>query len=81
MIREIGRPENIEEMLKDQYGNYVFQKALSLAPPELQDEILKNTKLKLSALRETTYGKKVHTKLVKTYPQLQQYKKVYKPRQ
>jgi hypothetical protein len=32
MIREIGKPNNLVQMLVDQYANYVVQRAMSLAP-------------------------------------------------
>lgn len=40
MIREVAKPRNLAEMLVDQYANYVVQRALTLANPRLEKELL-----------------------------------------
>jgi len=40
MIREIAKSRNIALMIVDQYANYVVQRALTLAPPKLQKELI-----------------------------------------
>ena len=40
MIREISKSRNIAQMIVDQYANYVVQRALTLAPPKLQKELI-----------------------------------------
>lgn len=40
MIREIAKSRNIALMIVDQYANYVVQRALTLASPKLQKELI-----------------------------------------
>jgi len=40
MIREISKPRNLAEMIVDQYANYVVQRALTLASPRQEKELL-----------------------------------------
>mmetsp|Transcript_17549 Transcript_17549/g.31664 ORF Transcript_17549/g.31664 Transcript_17549/m.31664 type:complete len:474 (+) Transcript_17549:2475-3896(+) len=70
MIKVIGSPANIAAMLLDQYANYVLQRALTLAKPPLQLQLLKDMKPHLETLKRLTFGKRVHAKLLKKYPQL-----------
>jgi len=70
MIKVIGNSANISAMLLDQYANYVLQRALSLAKSTLQLQLLKDIKPHLDALKRLTFGKRVHAKLLKKYPQL-----------
>ena len=75
MIREIAKPRNLSEMIVDQYANYVVQRALSLAPPRLQKELLavsltQGIRSNLDQLKRSQFGKRVYSKLVKKYPEL-----------
>lgn len=40
MIKEIAKPRNLAEMIVDQYANYVVQRALTLASPRQEKELL-----------------------------------------
>jgi hypothetical protein len=70
MIKEIGKAKNISVMLSDQYANYVVQRAVSLAPELLQNEMLMNLKMNLESLKKTSFGKRIYSKLLKQYASL-----------
>lgn len=75
MIREIAKPRNVGEMIVDQYANYVVQRALTLAAPRLQKDLLavlptQGIKSNLDQLKRSQFGKRVYSKLVKKYPEL-----------
>jgi len=70
MIQVIAEKDNIAEMIKDQYGNYVVQRALMLADKESKSTMLTEIKGVLSHLKNTQFGKRIYAKLVKFYPQL-----------
>jgi len=40
MIKEIAKPRNLSEMIIGQYANYVVQRALTLATPRLEKDLL-----------------------------------------
>ncbi|CAG9318489.1 unnamed protein product [Blepharisma stoltei] len=71
MIQEIGKPNNLAKMISDQYANYVVQRALSLASPQLLKKMLKEVKSLLEELKRSPFGKRIYSKLVKTYPELE----------
>jgi hypothetical protein len=75
MIKEIAKPRNLSEMITDQYANYVVQRALTLAPPRLEKDLLAVISIQcirgnLEQLKRSQYGKRVYSKLVKKYPEL-----------
>ena len=70
MIREISKSRNISQMIVDQYANYVVQRALTLAPPKLQRELIQGIRSNLEQLKRSQCGKRVYSKLVKKYPEL-----------
>lgn len=70
MIQEISQPSNIIRMINDQYANYVVQRALSLAEPQLLSKMLKEIKNKAEELKKTQFGKRIYAKLSKKYQDL-----------
>jgi hypothetical protein len=70
MISEIGRAGNIPVMLCDRYGNYVVQKALSLAEGDQHTSLLTLVRANLDLLRTSEVGKRIFAKLSKMYPAL-----------
>ena len=75
MIREISKPRNVAEMIVDQYANYVVQRALTLASPRLQKDLLavsftQGIKSNLDQLKRSQFGKRVYSKLIKKYAEL-----------
>ena len=70
MIQEISQPRNIIKMINDQYANYVVQRALSLAEPQLLSKMLKEIKLKADDIKKTQFGKRIYAKLAKKYQDL-----------
>jgi hypothetical protein len=70
MIQEISQPSNIIRMINDQYANYVVQRALTLAEPQLLSKMLKEIKIKAEELKKTQFGKRIYAKLSKKYPDL-----------
>ncbi|EFN51026.1 hypothetical protein CHLNCDRAFT_28462 [Chlorella variabilis] len=63
MIRESGaRPAALTALMRDQYGNYVVQRALEVATPPQRAALLAAIKPHLDALKKYTYGKHIVTK-------------------
>ncbi|CAG9333366.1 unnamed protein product [Blepharisma stoltei] len=70
MIQEIGKPKNLAKMLTDQYANYVVQRALTLASPAMLVKMLKEIKSMMEDLKKNQFGKRIHAKLLRKYPEL-----------
>mmetsp|Transcript_124105 Transcript_124105/g.356418 ORF Transcript_124105/g.356418 Transcript_124105/m.356418 type:complete len:1162 (+) Transcript_124105:89-3574(+) len=70
MIRELADPKHIGELLRDVYGNYVVQSALSLTPEPQLNFFLGAVKPVLPSLRSSGQGRRIAQKLEKKYPQL-----------
>ena len=54
----------IKDIIKDQYGNYVVQKALSISDEKTVHEIIKPI---VPELLESNIGKKIYEKLSQQY--------------
>lgn len=70
MIMEIGKPKNLARMLEDQYANYVVQRALSLSSPHMLLKMIKEIKPMMEDLKKSQFGKRIHAKLLRKYPEL-----------
>lgn len=71
MIRELADPQSLSELLRDVFGNYVVQSALSVAAEPLLGLLLKAVQPCLPALRASGgQGRRIAQKLEKKYPQL-----------
>ena len=70
LIQAIGKAEIIAELIVDEHGNYVVQRALACADAEKQDEILGFIVPCVSKIKSLSFGERVISKLISTYPQL-----------
>merc|ERR1712176_480773 len=70
MIRELSDPRGLGDLLKDVYGNYVVQSALTLANEQQLQLMLSFIRPVLPSLRSSGQGRRIAQKLEKKYPQL-----------
>ena len=70
LIKAIGKAEIIAELIVDEHGNYVVQRALACADTEKQEEILGFIVPCVSKIKALSFGERVISKLISTYPQL-----------
>ncbi|KAL1922970.1 uncharacterized protein VTP21DRAFT_9346 [Calcarisporiella thermophila] len=63
LIAELISPPKLERLLRDPYGNYVVQTALERADPCQREELIECVRPLLPAIRNTPYGKRIHSKL------------------
>ena len=73
MINEIAKEKQVKLMIKDQYANYVVQRALAIAQHPLKALMLQAIQSALEDLKASVFGKRIFTKLVKNYPELLDY--------
>lgn len=72
----LGDAETIPDLLLNNYGNYVVQKALAVAKDRNYFSMISIIGSNLESLRYVTFGTKLINKLISTYPELQQYCKL-----
>ena len=70
LIEKICTPEIITDLILDEHGNYVMQKALYYADYEVKEEILKIVKPLIPKIRNTSFGDKLLNRLFSMYPKL-----------
>ncbi|KAI7838204.1 hypothetical protein COHA_007998 [Chlorella ohadii] len=64
MVREAGmRPASLVTLMRDQFGNYVVQRALDVATPSQRAALLATIQPHLESLRKYTYGKHIVNKV------------------
>ena len=63
----IENENNINDLIIDQYGNYIIQKALQNAEKNEFDIIINKIKENEKKLKQTSHGKIIFEKLVKNY--------------
>ncbi|PFH33316.1 Pumilio-family RNA binding repeat-containing protein [Besnoitia besnoiti] len=66
----LAEGDGLKDMLLDLYANYVVQRALTVCPPPVQQQLLSAIQPCLSQLRQTQPGTRVAHKLVKKFPSL-----------
>ena len=57
----------VKEMINDQFGNYVIQKALKVSDYDTQIEIINQIKPQIEQLRQTNIGRKIYEHLMQSY--------------
>ena len=57
----------VKEMINDQFGNYVIQKALKVSDYDTQVEIINQIKPQIEQLRQTNIGRKIYEHLMQSY--------------
>jgi len=63
MIEELLDLDELENLMRDQYGNYVIQTALEFAPPELCMHLIESMRPILPSIRQTPYGRRIMGKV------------------
>mmetsp|Transcript_15997 Transcript_15997/g.17886 ORF Transcript_15997/g.17886 Transcript_15997/m.17886 type:complete len:510 (-) Transcript_15997:856-2385(-) len=69
LIEELCTYE-LHDLLLNEFGNYVIQKALEVAKPPLREKLLGRIKPCMDKLKAVNFGKKLHSKFLKKFPQL-----------
>jgi len=67
LIESIIQKNIIKDMIVDQYGNYVVQKALNISEKEICYKIIEQIKPIMGELQKTNIGKKIYEKLYQNY--------------
>ena len=67
LIESIIKKNIIKDIIVDQYGNYVVQKALIVSGKEICSKIIQQIKPILNDLQKTNIGKKIYEKLIQNY--------------
>lgn len=68
LYKVINNPQIMTGLLINQYGNYVLQKAIDTAHPNLQCFLLNMLAPSMFALKRDTYGKQLFSKICIKYP-------------
>ena len=67
LIDDIIKNNQVKDMIKDQYGNYVIQKAMSISDEETLNKIIEQIKPIIPELLLNNLGKKIVNKLMQQY--------------
>ena len=70
LIEELVNPERLPRLLQDPYANYVIQKALAVSKKHQFERLVAVIKPHLIALRNTSFGKRIQSKILKKFPDL-----------
>ena len=70
LIDKICTPEIISDLILDEHGNYVIQKALYYSEYKNREIILNNIKPLIPKIRNTSFGEKLLYRLYSLYPNL-----------
>ena len=67
LVNDMIKNNIIKDIIKDQYGNYVVQKAMTISDKETVIKIIKQIKPIIPELLESNIGRKVYEKLSEQY--------------
>ena len=67
IINDIIKNNQIKDMILDQFGNYVIQKAMSISDQEILNKIIEQIKPIVPELLLSNFGKKIINKLMHQY--------------
>ena len=67
LINDMIKNNQITDIIKDQYGNYVIQKAMSISEQETLNKIIEQIKPIIPELLLSSYGKKVINRISQQY--------------
>jgi hypothetical protein len=70
LVEELVNVERLPRLLQDPYANYVIQKALQISKKAQFERLVAVIKPHLSALRNTSFGKRIQSKIMKKFPDL-----------
>ena len=69
-VEKLSPPEILEELILDDHGNYVIQKALHYADGKTKENMLKNIIPLIPKIKQVPFGDRLLSKMFATYPQL-----------
>ena len=69
-VEKLSPPEILAELILDDHGNYVIQKALHCAEGKIKENMLKNIIPLIPKIKEVSFGERLLSRLFATYPQL-----------
>ena len=67
IIDDIINNNQVKDIIKDQYGNYVIQKAMSISDSDTLNKIVEQIKPIVPELLLSNLGKKILNKLMQQY--------------
>ena len=67
LVNDMIKNNIIKDIIKDQYGNYVVQKAMIISDEETLNKIIEQIKPIIPELLESNIGKKIYEKLLENY--------------
>ena len=67
LVEHMIKNNLIKDIIKDQYGNYVVQKAMHISDEETVNKIIEQIKPIIPELLESNIGKKIYEKLIENY--------------
>ncbi len=67
LVNYIIKNNLIKDMITDQFGNYVIQKALKVSNRNTQIEIINQIKPEIDQLKQTNIGRKIYEHLMQSY--------------
>ena len=67
LVNDMIKKNIIKEIIKDQYGNYVVQKAMNISDEETVNKIINQIKPIIPELLESNIGRKIYDKLKEQY--------------
>ena len=67
IIDDIIKNNQVKDIIKDQYGNYVIQKAMSISDSNTLNKIVEQIKPIVPELLLSNLGKKILNKLMQQY--------------
>ena len=70
MIDELINAERLPRLLQDPYANYVLQKALTVSKRQQFERLVTAIKPHLLSLKNTSFGKRIQSKIVRKFPHL-----------
>ena len=70
LVNDMVKKNVIPDIIKDQFGNYVIQKAMSICDSETFNKIVEQIKPIIPELLESNIGKKVYDKLSQQYSEI-----------
>jgi hypothetical protein len=69
LAEKLSPPDILADLIMDEHGNYVIQKALACSELKEQEIILKNIIPLIPKIKTVSFGEKLLSRLMATYPQ------------
>jgi len=71
IILELSAPATLVNLLSDQFANYVFQKAITIAPVDIARCLVETIRPHMNILRGNSGGRKILAKISKRFPKIE----------